>query len=53
MQGKQLAVVMSSADEGKFVDWLRGTATIQILALNARNESSVWLDDLPRHQATS
>ena len=33
MQGKQLAVVMSSADEGKFIDWLRGTATMLAFAM--------------------
>ena len=47
MQGKELAVVMAGADERHLIDWLRGTTTIQILALNARHESSVWLDDLP------
>jgi len=47
MQGKELAVVMAGADERQLIDWLRGTTTIQILALNARHESSVWLDDLP------
>ena len=52
-QGKQIAVVMSAKDEREFITWLRNTAPIQLLALNAaktvdlQGAGDLKLDALP------
>lgn len=45
--GSQLAVVMAPRDEQDFLAWLRQTADVQILALDAASVDAVWLNELP------
>jgi hypothetical protein len=45
--GSQLAVVMTPRDELAFLDWLRQSADVQVLALDADSVDHVWLQALP------
>lgn len=48
--GVQIAVAMTRRDEGIFLDWLRTTARVQLLARNGPVGDSIWLDRFPRHR---